>query len=146
MNSLHDVSRFVSQVKHKLAVQSGKSHYWIALVTAYFGSKILAVSALADATSDFTTVTGSPNGNASDILPQYLASFIPMFTKIAAVILVIAMIVCGMKLGYSTITGDPRARMGSLTGLIFICVGAIVVIHAKQLVAAVAGFQPSYGN
>ncbi|QDR73677.1 hypothetical protein FOD75_11335 (plasmid) [Limosilactobacillus reuteri] len=114
----------------------------LAIMLAYFASKLLTVQAFADdGSSSFMKYADNSGSTGGDVIANAFAGFINPMTEIAAVILVIATIVCGMKIGASAMVGDPRTRMDALVGIMFIVVGGVVVIHAKQIVGMSGSIQ-----
>lgn len=121
-------------VKKSTLMRKLSRRSFLAVLVAYLSSKFFMIQAFADddPTSMFQKHVDVPSDN--DVLGNVFAGFIGPLTSLAAVILVIAAIICGMKIGTSAMFGDPRQRQEALVGLVFIIIGAVVVIHAKQIV------------
>lgn len=127
--------------KHKSRLYSllnGKfNRSFIAILVAYLANKFFTVQAFADTDSDmFTHHVDTSGGN--DTFANVFAGFIGPLMSFAAVVLVLSAVVCGMKIGAAAMFGDPRTRMDAIVGLFFIIIGAVVVIHAKQIVGMAA--------
>lgn len=103
----------------------------LGIVSAYLGTKVLTVTALAS-TTDWNKYTES--GSGGDTFANIFNGFVSPLADFAAVILVISAIICGMKIGAAAMTGDSRTRTSSIVGLFFIIIGAVVVIHAREIV------------
>lgn len=134
------LKNFIAEVRMKATMAFNRS--LLATLVAYLGSKLMMTQAFADgdATSAFNQYVDTSGGNAN-IFAGIFAGFIAPLTGFAAVILVLSAIVCGMKIGAAAMVGDPRTRMDAIVGLFFIIVGAVVVIHAKQIVGMAASVQ-----
>lgn len=78
------------------------------------------------------------NSDSFQVITTYLNHGIPVFQGLSAVILVIACIGVGTKLGVSSAFGDARGRQENIVGLFWIIVAGVIVIHAKAIVGASA--------
>lgn len=125
---------FITAKKKGALLNKLSSRSFLAVMVAYLSSKFFMIQAFADddPSSMFQKHVDVPSDN--DVLGNVFAGFIGPLTSLAAVGLVLSAIICGMKIGTSAMFGDPRQRQESLVGLVFIIIGAVIVIHAKQLV------------
>ncbi len=121
-------------LKNKISLKLSRSG--IAVFFAYLMSKVLTMKAMAASNStttdhwqDYATSTGNANTFAN-----IFNGFVSPLADFAAVILVISAVVCGMKIGAAAMTGDSRTRTSAIVGLFFIIIGAVVVIHAREIV------------
>lgn len=85
--------------------------------------------------SDYAPKPKNGNGTISSIL----ASFIVPYQGLAAVILILCAITCGIKIGASSILSQPGARTAAMIGLFMIVIGGVVVINAQSIVGMANG-------
>ncbi|MDM8332770.1 hypothetical protein QUW45_08880 [Limosilactobacillus pontis] len=123
----------VSKLRSVKGLLHLNSRTFVAILVAYLSSKLMVATAFADADTDMFMNHVDRSGG-KDTFANVFAGFIGPLMSFAAVVLVLSAIVCGMKIGTAAMFGDPRARMEAIVGLFFIIIGAVVVIHAKQLI------------
>lgn len=77
-----------------------------------------------------------PSSNGAGLLglANMADKFVPQIQGLGAVALVIFCVICGIKLGASSITSDPRTRSSAIWGIFYIIIGGVFVIHARQVV------------
>lgn len=108
------------------------------MLVAYLSTKAALISAVpvlaeADDPSTFNTHVDTSSNSTTGIFNDFVASL----QTFVAVILVLATIICGMKISVSAMTGDPRIRTESLFGIAFIIVGAVLVVHVRAIASIV---------
>ena len=114
-------------------VDSKLSRSLLAVVFAYVATRALALQVSADAFTDEVGESGDSN-----MFANIVNGFIAPLQGFGAAVLVVCMIVTGIKLGTSSMFGDPRGRMEAIKSVFFIVIGGAVIIHAKQIVAFAA--------
>ncbi|KJY54755.1 Uncharacterized protein JF73_17700 (plasmid) [Lactobacillus helsingborgensis] len=107
--------------------------YWAGLFATYFGMKASTLITLA-ATKYNPDPRTSGDAAGANTFADIFFGFLAPTQDFATVILIIAAVICGMKIGASAVTSDPRSRTNSIVGLFFIIVGEVVVLHAQALV------------
>ena len=117
-----------SELKAEASVKFAQSG--LAIVAAFVASKLMTARVMADEISEKYVY----KSGGSDTFASVFNGFVGPLTNIAGIILVLAAIVCGMKIGTAAMTGDARSHTESIIGLFFIIVAAVVVVHAKQIV------------
>lgn len=131
-----------------MATRFATVKFFVSMIAAYFASKIVLATALpafaqqgddSGPFSEYVDTTTDPTKTIAGIFNGFVA---PLQT-VVAVILVIATVVCGMKIAVSSMTGDPRTRTEAIFGIAFIIVGAVVVVHARAIVGMAANMQIS---
>lgn len=143
----------MGKIKAFFAKKGAGFNFFISMISAYFTSKIAMVFAVPvfasepDSTSAFNTHVNPTSGtDAQDVLGGIFNGFVAPLQTFVAVILVIATVICGMKIGVSAMTSDPRSRTEAITGIFFIIVGAVVVVHARSIVGMASGISASNGQ
>lgn len=84
--------------------------------------------------TDQFSLKAPKNGDSFQVITSYINQRIPAIQGLSAVILILACIGCGTRLGISSAFGDPRGRQEALMGIFWIIVAGILVIHARQIV------------
>ncbi|QIH28317.1 hypothetical protein G6Z86_07000 (plasmid) [Lactobacillus iners] len=139
----------MERVRSFIASHLLTTKFFISMLMAYLSSKVvLATSLCAFAQqgddsgpfSEYVDTTSDPTKTVAGIFNGFVA---PLQT-VVAVILVIATVVCGMKIAVSSMTGDPRTRTEAIFGIAFIIVGAVVVVHARAIVGMAANMRISH--
>lgn len=142
----------MGKIKAFLAKKGAGFNFFTSMIAAYVASKVsmaVAVPAFAEAddSSAFNTHVNPTSGaQAQDVLGGLFNGFVAPLQTFVAVILVIATVVCGMKIGVSAMTSDPRSRTEAITGIFFIIIGAVVVVHARSIVGMASGIAASNGQ
>lgn len=126
-----NVSLFRSFVQNKM------SRSLLAVFVAYIATRALTLQALADdGTSAFTSQVDT--GGSTNVFADFMNSFVSPITGFGASVLVLCMIITGIKLGTSSMFGDPRGRMEAIKSVFFIVMAGVIIIHAKQIVGFAA--------
>ena len=84
--------------------------------------------------TDQFSIKAPKNGDSFQVITSYINQRIPAIQGLSAVILILACIGCGTRLGISSAFGDPRGRQEALMGIFWIIVAGALVIHARQIV------------
>ena len=111
--------------------------FWVGLISSYCGMKFTVVAAFASAYNPSSRTSGDTAGSTS--FGARVFGFLAPLQDFSTVILILCAVICGMKIGASSITGDSRNRTNSLVGLFFIVFGELVVIHAQSIVGLATG-------
>lgn len=109
--------------------------YWIGLIAAYLGTKVFALtSTVAFAADPSSRVAGDSFGNSDNAFADLFFKFLGPLQDFGTVILILAAVICGIKIGGSSVMGDARSRTNAIVGLFFILIGEVVILHAQALV------------
>ena len=126
----------LAKLKSFVATHVKGIRFWMGMLAAYFGTKAASITAFAAYTP--TARTAGDSAGAKTFADIFFG-FLEPLQDFATVILILCAVVCGMKVGASSITGDPRSRTNAIVGLFFIIVGEVCVIHAQSLVGMATG-------
>ena len=135
----------MGKIKTFLAKKGTGFKFFMSMISAYLSSKVAVAMAVpvfaeADDSSAFNTHVNPTSGaQAQDVLGGIFNGFVAPLQTFVAVILVIATVICGMKIGVSAMTSDPRSRTQAIEGIFFIIIGAVVVVHARSIVGMASG-------
>lgn len=114
--------------------------------SAFTATQVISMATLpafaseSDSSDAFSTHVDT-SGKSVDIFASLFNRFVAPLQNLGAVLLVLAAVVSGIKIGVSAMTDDPRSRTSSIFGLFWIIVGAAVIIHARSLVGMVVGLK-----
>lgn len=129
----------------KAFVDNKISRSLAAVFVAYMMTRVLELRAFADdGTAAFTNQVDT--GGSTNVFADFMNGFIAPLQGFGASVLVVCMIIVGIKLGTSSMFGDPRGRMEAIKGIFFIVMGGLVIIHAKQIVGFAANITMGGGN
>ncbi len=137
--------KLLVKAKSLLIANSGKVRFFLGMLGAYLASKVSMMSAVpVFAESDnpqYFNQHVDTSSDANDVVAKIFNNFVAPLQSLAAVILVLACIICGIKIGVSAMTGDPRGRTSSLMGIAFIIIAGVVIVHARAIVGMASGLQ-----
>lgn len=138
------MTTLVSSAKNMFASPAAKARFLMSMIAAFFTTQIFAMTTMpafaeeSDSTDAFSTHVDT-SGNAIDVMAKIMNQFVAPIQNLGAVLLVLSAVVCGIKIGVSAMTGDPRSRTMAIMGIFYIIVGAVVIIHARSLVGMAVG-------
>ncbi|MDE7056137.1 hypothetical protein [uncultured Lactobacillus sp.] len=139
----------MKKTKSFIASKTAGVKFLISMLSAYATSKMVILFAIpafaeADSSDAFNTHVNPTNGaQATDVVAGLFNGFVAPLQAFVAVILVIATVICGLKIGVSAMTSDPRSRTSAIEGIAFIIIGAVVVVHARSIVGMASGIATS---
>lgn len=122
--------------------------FYVGLLGAYGAYLTTNMVAFADAASDSANANQQYNNylgsySSSNALADVFNNLVAPLQGLGTVLMVIFAVVCGIKLGASAATGDPRGRTNAIIGLAFVILGEVVIINARAVVQmAVKGINP----
>ncbi|KZU95949.1 hypothetical protein Lp19_1228 [Lactiplantibacillus plantarum] len=88
---------------------------------------------LGDST-DFAHNLNNASNSDKYFISKKMMEFVGPLQAIGGVVALICMIVCAIKLMTSSIFGDPRGRMGAITGVIIIIAAVMILVNANSLI------------
>lgn len=138
------MTALVNSAKNLFASPAAKIRFFMSMMAAFFTTQVATMASMpvfaeeSDSSDAFSTHVDT-SGNAIDVMAKIMNQFVAPIQNLGAVLLVLAAVVCGIKIGVSAMTGDPRSRTSSIMGIFFIIVGAVVIIHARSLVGMAVG-------
>lgn len=139
----------MKKIQTFFASKSNGIRFFLSMLSAYLTSKVALVSTMqvfaeADSSDAFNTHVNPTLGKeAQDVFGGIFNGFVAPLQTFVGVLLVIATVICGMKIGVSAMTSDPRARTQAIEGIFFIIIGAVIVVHARSIVGMASGIASS---
>lgn len=139
------------KVKESLASVNARIRFILSMFAAFFTTQLVsattvpAFAAESDSSDAFSTHVDT-SGNAVDVVAKIFNQFVAPLQNLGAVLLILSAVVCGIKIGVSAMTSDPRARTQAIMGIFFIIVGAVIIIHARSLVGMAVGLNNKAGR
>lgn len=141
---LHKVNDAFSSITTRI-------RFVISMLSAFVAVQAVSATSMpvfaeeADNSGAFSTHVDT-SGNAIDVLAKIFNQFISPLQNLGAVLLILSAVVCGIKIGVSAMTGDPRSRTEAIMGVFFIIVGAVIIIHVRSLVGMAVGLNNKAGR
>ncbi|QNQ82951.1 hypothetical protein FP435_00160 (plasmid) [Lactobacillus sp. PV037] len=130
-------------MKKFLLSKYNQARFGLSVLGAFYGAQVLSVgnnvafAQEADSTDAFSTHVDTSGGANGNFLANVFNSFVPIVQNVGAVLLVLATIILGIKIGVSGAVGDARGRMSSIQGIFYVLVGAAFIINARGIVGLV---------
>jgi len=139
------------QVKETFASVNARARFVFSMFVAFFTAQLVSATnvpvfaAESDSSDAFSTHVDT-SGNAVDVLAKIFNQFVAPLQNLGAVLLILSAVVCGIKIGVSAMTSDPRSRTEAIMGIFFIIVGAVMIIHVRSLVGMAVGLNNKAGR
>lgn len=144
MVALHKVTDAFSGVNARV-------RFILSMFAAFSTTQIVSATSIpvfaeeSDSSNAFSTHVDT-SGNAVDVLAKIFNQFVAPLQNLGAVLLILSAVVCGIKIGVSAMTSDPRSRTEAIMGIFFIIVGAVMIIHVRSLVGMAVGLNNKAGR
>lgn len=106
-----------------------------AIIVSFIQFESLCLPTIAFASDDLQFNLSVPkNQDSFTVVSDYINQRIPAIQALSAVLLIIATIGCGTKLGVASAFGDSRGRQEMLMAIFWIIIAGAIVVNAKQIV------------
>lgn len=85
-------------------------------------------------TTDFAHNLNNASNSDKYFVSKKAMEFAGPLQALGGVLAFIFMMICAIKLMASSVFGDPRGRIGAITGVVTIIIGVMILVNAQSLI------------